>query len=260
MAGPQVTRHAIVRPPGSSFAAGITTAGLGPPDLELALAQHLAYCAALVECGVQVERLPADDRFPDSTFIEDTAVLARGRAVLTRPGAESRRDEVAGAAEALGRRFSRLESIASPGTLDGGDICETSTCVLIGISERTNPHGAAALARLLAAIGIESRRLDVRGSGLLHLKSGLTDLGDGRLLVSRQLSGREELAGFETVEVDAGEEYAANGVRVNERVLIAAGFPRIAATLRRLGYAPLPLEMSEFRKMDGGLSCLSLRF
>jgi dimethylargininase len=214
----------------------------------------------LADCGVEVERLAADDRFPDSTFVEDTAVLVPGCAVLTRPGAQSRRGEVAGTADALGRRFSRLETIAPPGTLDGGDICETSACVLIGISDRTNPEGAAALARLLAAIGIESRRLDVRGSGLLHLKSGLTDLGDGRLLISRQLSGREELAGFETIEVEAGEEYAANGVRVNERVLIAAGFPRLAAMLRRKGYAPVALEMSEFRKMDGGLSCLSLRF
>jgi dimethylargininase len=260
MADPRITRHAIVRPPGASFAAGITTAGLGAPDLELALAQHRAYCAALVECGVEVESLPADDRFPDSTFIEDTAVLVPGCAVLTRPGAESRRGEVDGTSEALGRRFTRLEAIAPPGTVDGGDICETSACVLIGISERTNPEGAAALARLLAASGVESRRLDVRGSGLLHMKSGLTDLGDGRLLVSRQLSGREELAGFATVEVEPVEEYAANAVRVNGRVLIAAGFPRIAGTLRRLGYAPLPLEMSEFRKMDGGLSCLSLRF
>jgi dimethylargininase len=214
----------------------------------------------LADCGVEVERLTADERFPDSTFVEDTAVLVPGCAVLTRPGAESRRGEVAGTAEALGRRFSRLEAIEAPGTVDGGDICETPAGVLIGISERTNPEGAAALARLLATIGIESRRLDVRGSGLLHLKSGLTDLGDGRLLVSRELSGREELAGFETIEVAAGEEYAANGVRVNERVLIAAGFPRLEATLRRKGYAPLALEMSEFRKMDGGLSCLSLRF
>jgi dimethylargininase len=253
-------RHAIVRPPGESFAAGITTARLGPPELPLARRQHRAYCGALTRCGVEVEILEPDERYPDSTFVEDTAVIVPGCAVLTRPGAASRAGEVASTAVALARRFARLEAIAAPGTVDGGDVCEAPGCVLIGISARTNLAGARGLAALLSAAGAACRTVDIRESGLLHLKSGLSDLGDGRLLVAARLAGREELTGFEPVVVEDDETYAANAVRVNDRVLIAAGYPRTEAALRGLGYAPLALEMSEFRKMDGGPSCLSLRF
>ncbi len=252
--------RAIVRPPGRSFANGLTTATLGEPLLEQALAQHRAYREALERCGLTVESLPADEDFPDSTFVEDTAVLARGCAVLTRPGAPSRRGEVASVGAALGAHFEVLHEIAAPGTVDGGDVCETGRRVFIGVSERTNEAGAAALAALLRGAGHDVRRVDIRGSGLLHLKSGLTDLGEGRLLLAPELAGRVEFEGFEEVVVEGSEPYAANGVRINEVLLVAAGFPRVEALLRRLDYRVIPLEMSEFRKMDGGLSCLSLRF
>jgi dimethylargininase len=133
--------------------------------------------------------------------------------------------------------------------------------VLIGISARTNAAGAAQLAQWLASQGYTADCIDIRSTpGILHLKSGIADLGDNRMVVIDALADHPALAGYELVRVDAAEAYAANCIRVNDRVLIAAGFPRLCARLRDLGYAVVEVAMSEFRKMDGGLSCLSLRF
>ena len=252
---------AIVRPPGGNFAAGLTTAGLGLPDLGLALAQHEAYRDALRQCGLEVIELPPDDRHPDSTFVEDAAVLVAPGAIIARPGAPVRRGETADIRTALLPYFPRPASIHAPGTLDGGDICDTGGIVLIGLSERTNEAGARQLAAWLEGLGLESRSIDIRGtSGTLHLKSGIASLGEGRLGVVEALSGRPELSGFEEIRVPAGEEYAANCLRINDAFLVPAGHPRFSAVLRSLGRPIIELEMSEFKKMDGGLSCLSLRF
>jgi dimethylargininase len=253
--------RAIVRPPCANFADGLTTAGLGAPDLALARAQHEAYVRALEACGLAVTRLPADDRFPDSTFVEDTAVLARGLAVLCRPGAPSRAGEVAAIRAAVEAEFADVAAIEAPGTVDGGDVCEAGDHVFVGVSERTNEEGARQLAAFLATRGLTSSLVDVRGiPGLLHLKSGIAWLGERTLALSARFAEREEFAGWDLLRVPEGEDYAANAVLVNGRVLVAAGFPRLEAALRARGLAPLPLGMSEFRKLDGGLSCLSLRF
>ena len=253
-------RHAIVRPPARSLPLGITTAELGAPDWELATAQHGEYCAALRRLGLQVETLAIDEPHPDSTFIEDTAVIADGCAVVTRPGAASRAGEVDATRAALLRHFPRLAAIAPPGTVDGGDVCETERCVFIGVSARTSEAGASQLSAILEAAGQSARTIDIRDIALLHLKTGLSALGDGRLLVGPELAGCPELEDFETVRVGVGESYAANVVRIHGAVLTPAGFPRTAARLRGLGLEVVELGMSEFQKMDGGLSCLSLRF
>ena len=253
-------RHALVRPPGATFAAGLTRAGLGAPDLALARAQHARYCEALERCGLEVTRLAPDDAHADAPFVEDCAVLVPGLAVVTRPGAESRRGEVAAIRAALGDRFAEMREIAAPGTLDGGDVCEAGGTFFVGVSERTSEDGARQLAEHLARRLYAVTLVDIRGvPGLLHLKSGLADLGDGRLAAVAALAGRDLFAGYEVVRVEPEEEYAANCVRVNDHVLVAAGYPRLAAALGALGYATVALEMSEFRKLDGGLSCLSLR-
>ena len=253
--------RAIVRPPASSFASGLTTARLGAPDLETALSQHEKYCEALGACGLVLTRLPADPRYPDSTFVEDTAILTPRLAVLTRPGADSRRGEVESMAAALSPFFADHRSIDPPGTLDGGDVCEAGDRYFIGVSHRTNEAGARQLAEILGEMGLASTLVDVRSTpGILHLKSGIAWLGENRLAAIEALADREELRGFELVRVPPGEEYAANCVRVNDALLIATGFPSVEGKLRGLGYVCHALEMSEFRKMDGGLSCLSLRF
>jgi len=293
--------RAIVRPPEPNFSEGLTTAGLGAPDYKKALRQHEAYCAALEQCGLALRRLDPDAEHPDSTFVEDTALvfgaLSNGqatapasayRAVVTRPGAVSRRGEVIGIESALEECFpaSAIKTIDAPGTLDGGDVCEADKHFFIGVSERTNESGAQQLAQTLARCGYTSSLVDIRpnrtmksvtganrgpraGSprevvgatgSLLHLKSGIAYLGDNRLAITEELASRQEFSGYDLISVQAGEEYAANCVRINDHVLVAAGFPVFESTIRTLGYQAIVLEMSEFQKMDGGLSCLSLRF
>jgi dimethylargininase len=253
--------HAILRIPGANFAEGLTTAGLGSPDLELALRQHADYCRALRQCGLTVTTLPADLRHPDSTFVEDVAILAGQAAILTRPGAASRQGEVAGIRETLAQFFAMLHSITSPGTVEGGDICEADGHFFIGISQRTNEDGAQQLAGLLAQAGYTSSYIDIRGiQGLLHLKSGIAYLGEHRLVLIDELAEMEAFQGYEILPVEAAETYAANCVRINDHVLIASGFPAMEVTIRSFGYHVMALDVSEFQKMDGGLSCLSLRF
>ncbi|MBV8491171.1 MAG: N(G),N(G)-dimethylarginine dimethylaminohydrolase [Candidatus Eremiobacteraeota bacterium] len=249
--------RAIVRPPGKSFASGITT-GAGGPSLELALEQHAEYCRALAECGLEVVALGADDEHPDATFVEDTAIIVEGQAILTRPGAPSRQEEVDAIRDALAPIFPTLAAIEAPGTVDGGDVCEGLGCVFIGLSQRTNAEGAAQLSAWLTQAGFFNKTIDISDTELLHLKSGMAHLGQGRYVLVDSLRNRLELEAAITVDLE--EAYAANCVRVNDSVLVASGYPSFERTLRDLGYTVVALDMSEFQKMDGGLSCLSLRF
>jgi len=254
-------RHAIVRTPGENFTDGLTTVDFGKPDFSMVLTQHAAYCAALEQCGLQLVPLEADLDHPDSTFVEDAAVLTKRSAILTRPGAQSRLGEVAAIRETLDRFYSTIHEIEPPGTLDGGDICEAGSHFFLGISHRTNEQGARQLGKFLAAEGYTWSLVDIRSmTSILHLKSGIAYLDDKNLVVMEELAGRKEFAGFDLIRVPREESYACNGVLVNDRVLLPSGFPWLNATLAGLGYKPLLLDMSEFRKMDGGLSCLSLRF
>lgn len=254
-------RRAIVRPPAENFSDGLTSVSLGKPDLARALVQHAAYCHALETCGLEVFPLPPDREHPDSTFVEDTAVLTRRSAILCRPGAPTRREEVDGVRASIERLYSVVHEIAAPGTLDGGDICDAGSHFFIGISQRTNEEGANQLARLLAADGYTSTTVDIRGmQSILHLKSGIAYLKHNDLVVMEELAGREEFAEYERICVTAEESYACNCVLVNDRVLVPEGVANLNTALERRGYRTLALEMSEFRKMDGGLSCLSLRF
>jgi len=252
---------AIVRTPAVNFAQGLTTVDLGVPDYDLALRQHARYCDALRECGLAITTLPADPAYPDSTFVEDTAVLTGRLAVLTRPGAAGRQGEVAAIAPVINRFFPSTVTIEPPGTLDAGDVCEAEKHFFIGLSQRTNEEGAAQLAAHLARVGYTASCVDIRAmDSILHLKSGVCYIGDNTLVVIEEMADYEQFRAYDRISVSAEESYAANCVRVNDRVLVAAGFPRVLAALSSRGFNPLVLEMSEFRKMDGGLSCLSLRF
>jgi dimethylargininase len=257
--------RAIVRPPGRNFAAGLSSAAEGAPDVELALEQHAGYVRALRECGLEVTRLEPDEAYPDSTFVEDTAVVTARGAVLTRPGAPSRAGEVGGIGVCLRRFHAHLPAILAPGSVDGGDICEADGHFLIGVSARTNEHGARQLAQQLDLLGYTSSVIDIRANpSLLHLKSGIAYLGGGLWVTDGSIEGelrsRQGIEVRDLIVVSAAEAYAANCVRVNDAVLVAAGYPGMSAALEPRGCRTLHLEMSEFRKMDGGLSCLSLRF
>jgi dimethylargininase len=251
--------EAIVRVPGRNFDQGLTTVQLGVPRFELVLAQHAEYCAALRSCGLNVTTLAEDLDHPDSTFVEDIAVVTSHGAIVTRPGARSREGEVVAMRPVLRRFFPALAGIDAPGTLDGGDICEAGSHFFLGVSHRTNEEGARQLAGYLAGFGFTSETVDVRGvQSILHFKSGVSYVGENTLVVIEELAAM--FPGYELIQVAREESYAANCVRVNDRVLVAAGYPRLVGELKERGFDPVELDMSEFQKMDGGLSCLSLRF
>lgn len=253
--------RAIVRLPSANFAAGLTTVDLGKPDYFEALAQHEKYCEALRQCGLAVTVLPANDLYPDSTFVEDTAVLTERCAIITRPGAESRLGEIDSISEELQSMFPEIRSIEAPGTVDGGDICEVDDHFFIGISARTNEEGASHLAEILTSFDYTSETVDVRNvETILHLKSGLAYVGENQLVVLDELANRSQFRGYELIRVDPAEGYAANCVLINDSVLVAAGYPSFTRQLDDRGLRTIAIEMSEFEKMDGGLSCLSLRF
>ncbi|MEP6780490.1 MAG: N(G),N(G)-dimethylarginine dimethylaminohydrolase [Gemmatimonadaceae bacterium] len=256
----QFTR-AIVRPPARNFADGLTTVDLGAPNVDVALAQHAQYCAALAKHGCAIVTLPADVRFPDSTFVEDTALIIPNRgAILTRPGASSRAGEVEAIRDAITAWYATPAQIVAPGTLDAGDVCEAHEHVFIGLSHRTNEEGARQLTAWLAPFGISASTIDIRNvPNILHLKSGVTAIDGRQLLAIRALAKHEAFRGYEVLQVPDGEEYAANCIRVNEVLFVADGYPETHRMLRDAGFALETLDMSEFARMDGGLSCLSLR-
>ena len=221
----------------------------------------MQYCEALRSCGLNLTMLPPDIEHPDSTFVEDAAVLTEKAAIVTLPGAATRAGEIVSIRTELERFFPVIHVIEAPGTVDGGDICEAEGHFFLGLSLRSNEEGLRQLAVHLGHLGYPSTVIDVRATpGILHLKSGIAYLGENTLVLWESLADLPAFRRFERIVVAPEEHYAANCVRVNDRVLVPAGFPKIAAELTRRGFQPLLLEMSEFEKMDGGLSCLSLRF
>ena len=253
--------RAIVRMPAANFATGEKTVDLGEPVFADVLRQHARYCEVLKLCGLELVVLEADPDHPDSTFVEDAAVLTTKTAVLTRPGAASRTGEVDRIRTAIEGEFTHIREIEAPGTLDGGDICEADDHFFIGISQRTNAAGAEQFAAILRSGGYTGSTVDIRGmTSILHLKSGIAYLGDNHLVVMKAMADRPEFAAYDRILVRPEESYAANCLRLNDAVLMPAGYPHLRAELEQRGYKVIPLDMSEFRKMDGGLSCLSLRW
>ena len=250
-------RHALTRRPGTTLASGLTTSTLGAPDFARAIDQFEAYVDALRGCSVEVVVLDPLDDYPDAHFVEDVAVVTPQLAVLTRPGAGARRGEVAFIESAL-RPHRTTVSLASPGILDGGDVLMVGQHLYIGRSERTDEAGAAQLGRALAPFGYAWTLVPVAAG--LHLKSSITAVGDRTLLTTQAFADHPALAGFDRIVVPEGEEYASNTLLVNDRLLMPSGFPRTRQKLQALEIPLVELDTSEFRKMDGALTCLSLRF
>lgn len=250
-------KHAIVRQPAANFAAGLTNQDASSACFETMQQQHAAYVAKLEELGLAVTVLPANPHFPDGHFVEDPVVFAGRYAVLTRPGAPSRRDEGLSLVETLGQ-FADLARIDAPGLLDGGDVMRIDNCFYIGLSERTNGAGAAQLGAILEEEGFTWQTVSVPDG--LHLKSSVNYLGDGVLLGTAAFLALPAFADFEHWVLPETEIHAANTLWINEHLLTPAGYPATEARLRAWHKPVHVLEMSEVEKMDGGLSCLSLRF
>lgn len=237
---------------------GITCAGLGLPDFDLALVQHKAYIRALESCGLSVIVLDPDDRYPDSTFIEDAALITPKCAILTNPGAPSRQGEPACISQYIQKIGRPVEFIQAPGTLDAGDVMMVGNHYYIGLSERTNKEGAAQLIRILEKYGLTGSEVTL--SSVLHLKTGISYLENNTILAFGEFLEKKEFARFTVLKVEPDEAYAANSVWINDRVIIPEGFPKTAEMIKKAGYEMIRTDVSEFRKLDGGLSCLSLRF
>jgi dimethylargininase len=249
---------AIVRTPSKSMVNGISTAGLGIPDYELAIKQHAAYIDALKECGLDVIVLPADEAYPDSTFVEDVALLTPACAIVTNPGAESRRGETASIKKILQDFYTHIEEIHEPGRVEAGDIMMVGSHFYIGLSERTNQAGAEQMIGFLGKYGMSGSV--VMMSEMLHLKTGLAYLENNNLLAYGEFLTKPEFQQFNILEIDASESYAANCIWVNGTVLVPKGYPKAQKIIADAGYSIIEVDVSEFRKLDGGLSCLSLRF
>jgi dimethylargininase len=253
-----IFKKAIVRIPCKNMVHGITTADLGQPDYKLALIQHEQYIEALKDCGLEVVALPPDETYPDSTFVEDTALLIPECAIITNPGAVSRKGEVVSIENALGEFYNKIEHVRPPGTVDGGDILMVRYHYYIGLSDRTNVDGAKQIIGILKKYGKKASMIQVKK--ILHLKSAIAYLGEGHLMMSRSFQHGMIFKEFIAICVNEEESYAANCVRINGKVIFPEGFPKAKALVENYGFSTVCVDVSEFRKLDGGVSCLSLRF
>lgn len=250
--------RAIVKRPCKNMINGITTADLGAPDYDLAVTQHAAYVRTLERCGLSVTTLPAEEGYPDSVFIEDTCLMTPRCAVITRPGDDSRKGEIQAVREAVTLLGLPVEAITAPGTLDAGDIMMVGSHFYVGLSARTNREGFDQLAAILNRYGMTASAVGL--TSVLHLKTGISYLEDNVLLVWGEFVSKPELSGFDLIRVPEEEGYAANSVWINGSVLVPKGYEKTAALIEERGYKIETVDVSEYRKLDGGLSCLSLRF
>ncbi len=250
-------RSALVRIPCRNLTQGISSEKRGLPDYNRAIRQHQKYVAALERCGLRVFVLPPDEGYPDSTFIEDTAVLTPRVAVICRPGVASRRGEEKKVYPVLKEFYSSIEFIEAPGTLEGGDVLQVGTRFYVGRSGRTNEEGLRQFSLILQKYGYCC--IPVNLEKMLHLKTGVAYMGHDNLLVAGELRKNEIFAGFKRIEVDAEESYSANSLWINGKVLMPEGFAKTREKLKKAGYPVQEVDVSEFARLDGGLSCLSLR-
>ena len=252
-------RNVIVRRPSRSMIEGITTADLGLPDYDLALRQHDQYIQAMEACGAKVTVLPAMEEYPDSCFVEDVAVVTPKCAIITNPGAPSRNGEKAYIVEAL-RAFYPEENIEyiTEGTIEGGDVMMVGDHFYVGRSARTNEEGIRQFIEILEGWGLEGSEVPLEE--VLHLKTGVNYIENNNMLVSGEFIDKPDFAQYNKIVVPEEEAYGANCIWVNDTVIVAEGYPTVLKAVQDLGYKTLVVDTSEYRKVDGGLSCLSLRF
>ncbi|MGG5318428.1 dimethylarginine dimethylaminohydrolase family protein [Enterococcus sp. AZ072] len=253
-------KNVIVRVPSKTISEGLTSADEGKPIYSKALMQHENYVSALTKTGVNVTVLEPKDEFPDACFVEDVALCTSKCAIITRPGAMSRRKEAAlpDMLKALENFYEHIEYIKEPGTIEAGDIMMVGDHFYIGLSERTNQAGADQMIQILESYGLSGQAVEMKE--MLHLKTGLAYLENNNLLVAGEFKTAPEFEKFNKIEIDMDEAYGANCIWMNDYVIVPEGYPKVQEKIEALGYKVLVVDTSEFRKIDGGLSCLSLRF
>ena len=251
--------NAIVRTPGRSIVKGLSDSKtLGLPKYEEAMIQHQSYIDALTKCGLDVLVLEPCEEYPDSTFVEDVALITPNCAIITRPGVPSRRGEVHEIGFLLKQKFNNIEAIEAPGTIEGGDIMMIGDHYYIGLSERTNLEGAKQIIQILSKYGMSGSTISL--NKVLHLKTGLSYLEENNLVVCGEFINDASFRRYNPIEIPEKESYAANCIWVNESVIIPLGYPNTKQRITNAGYPVIETDVSEFQKLDGGLSCLSLRY
>lgn len=254
---------AIVRTPSHSMGQGLTEAGLGCPDIDLTLVQHRNYVDYFKQAGIKVTELSPVDEYPDSVFVEDTAVMipfeGGTAAFLTCPGAESRRGEVEIISSAISELTEEVIRMEDGGLMEGGDVLLMGRSFYVGIDTRTNRSGYEQFAKTAERFGCKAVPVPF-DRGMPHLKTELSALDPETLIMSKRFSERDEFRKFKKITVPEGDEYSANCLFLGNKLLAPAGFPATAELLEKNGFNPDYIDMSEFRKMDGGLTCLSLRW
>jgi len=252
--------HAITRKPSASIVAGLRAVDTGAPSLDLMVQHHADYIATLKSTGATVVELPALEAFPDSVFVEDTALCLPEGAVVMRPGAPSRLGEAAMMAPQLQALYQHVLHIENPESfIEGGDILTTETEILVGRSARTNASGIAELAARVALWDYTVREV-FTPPGVLHFKTDCSLLDGETILSTKRLADSGCFDGYKVIPVAEGEEACANTLRFNDLVIMPQGFPRTRDTLVAAGYKLREIGNSECAKLDGGMSCLSLRF
>ena len=251
--------NAIVRTPGRSIVKGLSNSKtLGLPNYDQAIIQHQSYIDALTKCGLDVHVLEPCEEYPDSTFVEDVALITPNCAIITRPGVPSRRGEVYEIEFVLKQRFNNIEVIEAPGTIEGGDIMMVGDHYFIGLSERTNLEGARQIIKILKKYDMSGSTISLKK--VLHLKTSLSYLEKNNLVVCGEFINDSYFEQYNPIEIPEKESYAANCIWVNESVIIPLGYPAAKQRIMNAGYTVLETDVSEFQKLDGGLSCLSLRY
>jgi dimethylargininase len=244
---------AFVRKPGLKFSQALSEhPEKNKIDLDIALRQHTCYVEALKEVGGKVEYLPPQYHLPDATFVEDTAVILEDKILLCPMKEPSRQEEVQSTAMAL-KMFGDCITLDSPATLDGGDVMDTPDTIFVGLSKRSNLQAVVALSKLTS-----KKVVPVEVTKGLHLKSATTYLGNNLLIIDPSRVDSSNLKHFDWIEVIESETYAANCLALGNAVLMPAGFPNAYEQVRSHGFETIELEMSEFEKADGGVTCLSL--
>lgn len=251
--------HAVTRKPNQSIVQGLRAVDTGTPSLATFQQHHADYVSALQETGAKVTELEALESFPDSVFVEDAALCLQEGAILMRPGAPSRLGEAEAMRATLEALYTTVATIEGPGFIEGGDILVTEREILVGSSQRTDNVGIEELRAIVTPWGYTVRHVQTP-PGVLHFKTDCSLLDDTTVLATKRLAASGCFEDYNIIHTADGEEAAANAIRFNTTVLMAAGFPNTAKTLRNAGYSVREIGNSEAAKLDGGMSCLSLRF
>ena len=251
--------HAIVRNPCHAIVKGLRAVDTGIPDFGLFTTHHSDYVTALRSTGADVTVLPADEDFPDSVFVEDAALCLPDLAIIMRPGAPTRLGEAQAIQPHIETLYTNVAKIEGPGFIEGGDILTTEREILVGLSERTDKAGVEVLTSIVEPFGYSVRIVNTP-PGVLHFKTDCSLLDGNTILSTKRLAASSCFEGYEVIHTADGEEACANSIRFNNLVIMPAGFPETQTTLENAGYKVKTIGNTEAAKLDGGMSCLSLRF